>query len=333
MAGTVLLTGANSSMGLSAVARLLSTYPDLTAVLTVRNTSDSDPNTKRLRAIIAQHPKARASIHQLDLANLSAVHAFAENLAASITAGEYPALKSIICNAFYWNLVADSPLTVDGYETTMQVNHIAHVALVLRLLGSFAPDGGRVEVVSTVAHYRRKSSMTSFPPDVPDDIDDLIRQRPNADKQGWGAHLYGTSKLIATIWTYALNDYLEKDPKLQNITAVAINPGNLLDSRAFQTNTPASLGFMAKWIIGPLLPLFRLLIDKQFRSASAASHDLVDLAVGQAHPEARGYFTFLEKDEPDEIVLDGETKRKVWGKSAEWAKIDQSNTALDGAFS
>ncbi|KAI1267556.1 hypothetical protein F5Y18DRAFT_378153 [Xylariaceae sp. FL1019] len=210
MAGTVLLTGANSSMGLSAVDRLLSVYPDLTAVLTVRDASDNDPNTKRLRAIIAQYPNAHASVHQLDLANLLTVHAFADTLIASIAAKEYPALKSIICNAFYWNLVADSPLTVDGLEMTMQVNHVAHVALVLRLLGSFGPGGGRVEIVSTVAHYRRKNNMTPFQPDVPADIDDLVRQRPNQDKQGWGAHLYGTSKLVATIWSYALNHYLEK---------------------------------------------------------------------------------------------------------------------------
>lgn len=210
MSGTVLLTGANSSVGLHAAEHLLKEYPQFTAVFTVRNAADSDVNTEVLRSIISRYPNSSASVLELDLSKLEEVHAFADKLSATIAAGECAPLRSIICNAFYWNLVADPQLSADGYELTMQVGHIAHVALVLRLLSSFGPDGGRVETLSSISHYRRKNSMTTIPPDVPDDLDKLIKPTGTQNKPDFGAYLYGRSKLIITIWTYALNRYLQK---------------------------------------------------------------------------------------------------------------------------
>ncbi|KAI0886389.1 putative short-chain dehydrogenase [Annulohypoxylon maeteangense] len=332
MSGTVILTGANSSVGLHAVNHLLEDYPQSTAILTVRNATDSDVNTNSLRSIVSQYSNARVSIVEVDLSDLSAVHKFADNLSASIAAGEYPPLEAIICNAFYWNLIADPQLSIDGYEITMQVGHISHSALVLRLLDRFGPDGGRVETLSSIAHYRRKNSMTQFPPEIPSDLNQLVVPPPNEDKQGWGSHLYGTSKLIITIWTYALNRYLQNDPKLSNITAVAINPGNLMDSRAYRTNTPTSLRVMARYLMQPLLPFIRRFLDNQFRPSSAAAIDIIDLGLGKAHAGERGYFTLLDKDEPDSAALDEEIQNQIWAKSMEWAKITKDNCSLTAAF-
>lgn len=214
MSGTVILTGANSSAGLFASEHLLKTYPQYTAVFTVRSAADTDVNTKSLRAIISKYSKAKASVHELDLANLTTVHQFTTTISDGIAGGQYPPIKSIICNAYYWNLVDDPKLTVDGYDMSIQVGHISHVALVLRLLDRFGPDGGRIELISSEVHYLKKSPMSPYLPEIPNDIDLLIHPRPDTDKQGRGFQRYGTLKLVITTWMYPLNEYLQKVRRL-----------------------------------------------------------------------------------------------------------------------
>ncbi|KAE8352437.1 hypothetical protein BDV28DRAFT_125848 [Aspergillus coremiiformis] len=92
------------------VQLLLSKYPDYTLLLTVRNA----PAIETLRAAIPSSQTDTVSFHELDLADLSAVHEFATTIAADINAGKLPPLASIVCNAFHWNLCRESELTSDG---------------------------------------------------------------------------------------------------------------------------------------------------------------------------------------------------------------------------
>ena len=179
MAGTIIITGANGSLAIPAVQHLLSNYPNYTTVLAVRNTQDVDVNTKKLRETLKRYPDAKSSIRKLDLANLSAVHDFANGIADEIADGILPPLASIVCNAYFWNLAGDAEMTVDGYEKTFQVNHLAHAALVLRLLGSFSPNGGRVVLFSSDAHWSGKNSLEKYPPAIPDNLEMLVK--PAAD--------------------------------------------------------------------------------------------------------------------------------------------------------
>ncbi|TVY85677.1 WW domain-containing oxidoreductase [Lachnellula willkommii] len=357
MAGTIILTGANGSLGIHAAEQLLKAHPEFVTIFTVRNAAESDANTESLRKVIARYPGSRASIHQVDHANLSAIHEFASKISSAITAGEYPPIKSIICNAAYWNLVADSELTEDGYDKTLQVSHIAHVALLLRLIGNFA-DSGRIVLLSSIGHYRRPNAMTSHLPEIPDNIDQLNHPLPDKDKQGRGFQRYANSKLVATTWMYALDHYLQQvsstscymahrdippvkclpinlyfqNRKFKNITVVAINPGGLGDSRVFTTNTPRSIQLTQRFILKPFMWVINSLVDPTFRSSADAGVDVAELAVGKARPGERGYFTLLDKDESDPITRDPELQQKVWQKSLEWAKITKDNTALKEAF-
>jgi NAD(P)-dependent dehydrogenase (short-subunit alcohol dehydrogenase family) len=209
MAGTVILTGANSSLGIHAVEHLLSTYPKYTAILTVRNDSETDTNTGQVRSIIARFPNAKASIHALDLSSLPAVHAFADQIKSDIASAKYPALVAIIANAYYWNLIDDPEITADGYDKTIQVTHIAHSALILRLLGSFG-DKGRIVLLSSDSHWPGKNPMERYPPTIPDDPDELLKPTTDADKQGRGYQRYASAKLAITTWLYPLNKYLQQ---------------------------------------------------------------------------------------------------------------------------
>jgi hypothetical protein len=83
--------------------------------------------------------------------------------------------SSIVCNAFYWNLAGSPGKTADGFEKTFQVNHVAHVALVLLLLGSFSHSHpGRVVLFSSDAHWPGKNSLAKIPPAMPEDLDLLV---------------------------------------------------------------------------------------------------------------------------------------------------------------
>ncbi|CAG8305299.1 unnamed protein product [Penicillium salamii] len=325
---TILLTGANGSLAIPAIKYLLANYPNHQAVLTVRNPAGSDPNTKQLRNTIAPYEN-RVSVRALDLSDLSSVRAFATSLAADIASGAVPPLTSIICNAYYWNLATAPGLTHDGFEKTFQINHLAHAILVQRLLESFGPtDGssspcGRIVLFGSDAIFPGKNGLEKYPPRLPEKMESMAKpslELENEDHMGHGFQRYAVSKLAVVTWMYALNKHLQKleNTHLKGITAVAINPGNLSDSRALRVNTPMMLHMVSRSIIGPLRPILRLL-DPTMRTATAAGKDAIELAVGQRFEGTSGYFTLLEKDKGPADSLDEEKQIALWEKTVEWS--------------
>lgn len=101
MEGLLISTGANGSLGLHAADHALRAYPECTVIFTVRDASDSDPNTQELRRIISLYLKAKTFVRGLHLASLAATHAFADAVIAGNESGEYPRIASIVCNAYY----------------------------------------------------------------------------------------------------------------------------------------------------------------------------------------------------------------------------------------
>lgn len=356
-------------MGIPAAQHLLHQYPDHTVIFTVRDAANTDTNTNKLRDAISKHPKAKASILPLDLASLKATHEFADTILSGIKSGTYPPLTAIVCNAYYWNLVGDPEVTEDGYDKTFQVSYLSHAALVLRLLGGFAGgDAGRVILISSDCHWSGKNAMEKYPPVIPEDMDLLVRPTVDEDKQGRGYHRYATAKLALTTWMYALNRHLQKvsecwavlsqrcyddldcgrnpmwmwcpasnryyvqDPSLNKVTAVAVNPGNMVDSRALRTNTPASLQYMQTFVYKPLLPLLRLAMGPTLRTAAPCGVDVVELTLNPRFAGQRGFFTLLEKDESSPDSQDESIQARLWAQTLPWASITKDNTALLGAF-
>lgn len=165
MKNTIIIIGANASLAIPTVDYLLEHSPNSKLVLTVRDLSHGDVNTDALRKVVAKYAEARASIRDLDLARLPAVHDFARRIAEEISQGFLPRLASIVCTAYYWNLVSPLQLTDDGYEKTIQVSYLSHAALILRLLGSFRPEGGRGSLTccSLMTHSCYPRYTTSVP--------------------------------------------------------------------------------------------------------------------------------------------------------------------------
>ncbi|KAH8650662.1 putative short-chain dehydrogenase [Tricladium varicosporioides] len=331
MTGLVIFTGANSSLGIPAAEHLLSKFPEYTMVFTVRDASISDTNTQKLRDTVSRYPKTKSTILALDLSSLSAVHTFADTIASDIRNDRYPKIAAIVCNAYYWNLVGDPELTADGYDKTFEVSHISHAALTLRLLGSFSSNG-RIVFLSSDSHWPGKNPGETYPPGIPSDLNLLVKPTMDADKQGRGYQRYATAKLAITTWMYALNQYLEKDENLQKITAVAINPGNLVDSRALRFNTPKSMILKQKYVYKPFLPLLKLAVGPTLRTAAPAGVDVVNLALSPEYAGERGFFTLLNKDQSSPESQDQKKQASLWAQTLKWAKITKDNTALQTSF-
>ncbi|KAI0428669.1 hypothetical protein F5Y09DRAFT_278916 [Xylaria sp. FL1042] len=331
MAGTIIITGANGSVAVPAVQHLLSKAPDNTLVLTVRNTLDSDLNTKRLREATSRFPNSKVLIRKLDLASLKTVNEFADTVATEVAQGKLPPLAAIVCNAFHWNMIEDPELTEDGLEKTMQVNHVSHSALVFRLLGSFGPQGGRLVFFTSDSHNPGRNSLERYPPGLPDDLDELMRADPEIDKRGRGFLNYANSKLAILMWTYALNRYLEKGQSFNKITAVVIDPGSITDSRALRTNTPAILSHLQRFVLQPLRPVLQLMAPYMRRSVDAGV-DVAELALNRKHAGERGYFRLVVPGPSSAESLDELMQQRLWVKTTEWARITREDTALEAGF-
>lgn len=210
--GTVLITGANGSLAVPAVGYLLSKYPSCTAVLTVRDDSERDTNTIRLRSIIAKYPNAHCSIRKLDLARLSDVGAFTDAIHSDIANGRLQPLVAIICNAFTWDMSETIKFTDDGFERAMGVNHVAHFDLTLRLLGDLEPKRGRIVFMSSESHWPGKAGFEKYAPILPADLDLLVKPQPDklGEEVGRGFQRYGLSKLVIVMSMYELNRRLKK---------------------------------------------------------------------------------------------------------------------------
>ncbi|KAJ4294805.1 hypothetical protein N0V88_005039 [Collariella sp. IMI 366227] len=213
MTGTIILTGANGSLGLGFVQALLASYPKHTLIATVRNpSSKSDPNTAILQNLVSNHPKNLVQIEPLDLASLSNVRSFADRISTKISNNSLPAISAIVCNAFTWSLTGQKH-TPDGYEASFQVSHLSHMLLVLKLLGSMDTTAGRIIMLGSEAHYPEKGSpLSKLRARFPKDLEELVQ--PRADEPGQvhdrGFQRYGTAKLANVVFVEDLNGRLLK---------------------------------------------------------------------------------------------------------------------------
>ncbi|RDW83043.1 hypothetical protein BP5796_04534 [Coleophoma crateriformis] len=320
--GTVLITGANGSLGLSLVQQLLEQYPSYSAILTVRDISDRDPNTEALRKLLSRFPAANATIEVLDLASLSNVRAFAEDVASRVSTGKIPPIAAIVCNAFAWSLVGMKHSS-DDYELGFQVSHLSHFILVLKLLDAMNKSTGRIVLLGSVVHDGAEKFGAKFP----DDLEKVIK--PPSDKPGeefaQGFQRYANSKLANVMFMLTLNKRLAKDPSLKGITAVAVNPGDMPTSRAFQ-HVPFAFRMVLK-IAACLLPLFQYFTS--LTTTKSAAINLMAMSVGPDASGSRGYFEGQKPVQSSKDSQDKGLRERVWKACEKWCGLKQSETVLN----
>lgn len=213
MIGTVIITGANGSLGLGFVESFLSKYPQHTLVATVRNPSpDTDPNTAKLLKIVSKYPTAKVHVEALDLGNLAGVRSFAEKLAVQVASKELPRIAAIVCNASTWSLESGQKFTSDDYESTFQVCHLSHYLLVLKLLSSMDTTSGRIVMLGSVVTYDKYNPLSSLGPCFPDNFEELVKPSSDPPKlvHDRGFQRYATAKLANVTFANDLSERLQK---------------------------------------------------------------------------------------------------------------------------
>jgi NAD(P)-dependent dehydrogenase (short-subunit alcohol dehydrogenase family) len=343
---SVLITGANGSLALPAVDYILSQYPSYTLVLTVRNDSDDDKNTAKLKSIVAKFPSVECHIRALDLNKLSDVNTFAESLRADIEEGKIPYLAAIICNAMTWSLLSGQKFSEDGLEQSLQVNHLSQFSLTLRLLDSMDKQNGRIVFLSSDSHRPGRAAFEVYPPIIPDDLEELVKPKPDdkGEKAGRGFYRYGLSKLVIVMTMYELNRRLRavrrapsqfsgnlltvaQSDTLDSVRALAIDPGGLLDSRSLTAeHVPTSwkLIFSVLRLLRPLLVKFM----PNMQTSASAAREVVDVAISEKYAGQDGHFVIDHKEDSSPESHDDDTQKKLFEKSLEWAGVRQEDTIL-----
>ena len=192
---TCIVTGANSGMGKETALALAQMRA--TVVMVCRN---KDKGEAARGEIADKSGNESVDLLLSDLSSLADVR----TLAAEIR-NRYAKLHVLVNNAGVFSF---SGRTVDGYETTFEVNYLAPFLLtnlVLELLKSSAPS--RVVNVSSVAHFSGH-------------IDTAAIEKKDTPT-GWGA--YSTSKLALVMFTYELARRLQGT----GVTANCLHPGGV----------------------------------------------------------------------------------------------------------
>lgn len=207
---TILITGANSGLGLQASKVLAGKGANV--IMAVRNLQKGEEAIKTIKSKV---PNAKLELMQLDLADFNSIRKFSEAFHQ-----KHPKLNILINNAGIMS--PEKRLTTkQNLEYQFGVNHIGHFLLTGLLLDILKKTPhSRIAVQSSNAH--KEAIMR---PDI--HFDDL-----NFEKAYNRYHTYGQSKLANLLWAYELDRRL-KAHNIDTIVAAA-HPGitktNLQDS-------------------------------------------------------------------------------------------------------
>ena len=212
---TIVLTGASDGIGAAASRKLVA--DGHTVVLVGRSVEKTAALAGELGA---EHFTA-------DFADLSQVRALADELKRA-----HPRIDVLVNNA--GGIFGDRTRTVDGFEKTLQVNHLAPFLLTNVPLDTLIAS--RASVVNTSSAAARLFGSI--------DIDDLNNERGYSPNKA-----YGDAKLSNILFTKEL----ERRFGRHGLSAVAFHPGIVRTS--FASDTTSLMRFLYQTPLGRLLGL------------------------------------------------------------------------------
>jgi NAD(P)-dependent dehydrogenase (short-subunit alcohol dehydrogenase family) len=217
---TCVVTGATSGIGQETAVGLARKGARL--ILVGR---DADRGEASVAAVKAASGNRHVELALADLASLDSVRALASDILERA-----PSLALLVNNAGVVNLKRET--TVDGFETTFAVNHLAHF-LLTRLLLERLVASAPARIVNVASEGHRFGRV---------DLDDL---QTESRKYSW-MRVYGASKLANVLFTYELARRLEGT----GVTANCLHPG------AVATRLGMNNGRLGRMVVPLLRPFF-----------------------------------------------------------------------------
>lgn len=265
---TIVITGASDGIGLECASQLAPRGDRL--VLLGRNPVKVAAAVARVRR---ESPQASVDSFVCDFASLADVR----RLAAEVLAA-YPRVDVLVNNA---GTVYDKrQLTVDGYEATFAVNHLAGFLLTELLLDRIVGSGSaRIVNTASAGHYR--GTM---------DFDDLGFERGYQIMRA-----YGRSKLANVLYTRNLATRLAGT----GVTVNCLHPG------AVATNIWAGAPAIAKPILNLAKRFFMITPAEGGATLTYLATD--DEVAGRSG----GYYEKNQLKEPSHLALDEELGRRL----------------------
>ncbi len=193
-AKTIIVTGGTDGIGKETVRALVAQGAAVTIV--ARNKAKADT---LIAALKRDTPAAALRFVACDLSSQASIRTAAAEILAT-----HPRIDVLVNNA--GGVFMKRTLTVDGYESTFALNHLAYALLTDLLLERIkASTPARIVSVASTVHTSGKL-----------DFDDLM-----GAKKYSGIGAYGNSKLANVCFTYALARRLEGT----GVTANCLHPG------------------------------------------------------------------------------------------------------------
>lgn len=261
MTTTIVATGTTSGFGAISAQCLLD---DPNVVLATHHRSTP------------HHPHPRLHDREVDLADLTAVAAWADDLGQALRAGNLPPLGAVVANAGVQ--IPDGPQSnAQGMELAIAVNHLAHVLLIDRL-AHLLTAGGRVIVTSSGTHRGDAlSRMFGIRPPRLEEAARMADPRSVGPTRAEGMRRYATSKLCNALHVLALAG------ERPDLTVLAFDPG-LVPGTGLVRNSPRP----AQIAWQRLAPIMRLLPGAM--PAHTSGRELADLARGAGDLSASGSY-------------------------------------------
>ena len=207
----VIITGANSGLGLEAARRLSAAGAHV--VMAARTAEKNAGAADTIRKTV---PDASLQLESLDLASLASVRAFADRMNAEKTPTD------ILINNAGVMAVPTRHTTEDGFELQFGTNHLGHFALTAQLLPSLtAAEAPRVVTLSSVMHWIGRIRFGDL----------------NAEKKYNAWLAYGQSKLANLLFAHELQR--RSDAAGWGLLSAAAHPGS---SRTNLQNAGPQLG-------------------------------------------------------------------------------------------
>lgn len=271
---TVIVTGASSSIGFAAT-KLLTTRPDVHVVMACR-----DPAKSAIAAQEAGLTPGSFTVRKMDLSSLDSVRAFVSGLQQEIS---YRSISALVCNAATWHpRDKEARVTKDGFDETVQVNHLGHFLLVNLLLPRLKSAQGRVVFLATATH-NPDTIAGKVPPQA--DLGDLSGMadgfnagtRTIDGKKFEPTKAYKDSKVCNILTMTELHRRFAAD----GVIASAVFPGCVAGSELFREKR----GWF-RWFF----PLFQRYVTRQYVDVSEAGRRVSLLAVDPRFGDSGKYW-------------------------------------------
>jgi len=286
---TVIVVGANVGLGFEA-AKKFATMNPAKLILACRSQSKGD---EAVAEIEKSTGTTVAQCWAVDLANFKTISAFANRFEKE-GGGR---LDILVANAAVALMKFES--TPDGWESTIQVNHLGIALLTLLLLPYVAttPEPSRIVIVSSEMHY--------WVPKLEEAKSSHILNKLNDEKSADMGLRYAVSKLLNVFFTRSLARRMK--PSL-TVGVNTVNPGFCVT--ALRRNVAFPLSFISS--------IMDVLVG---RTGEYGSRTLTHAALSGTNEEVNGkYLNKCQVEEESDYSLSREGKQaeeRIWDETIE----------------